>query len=66
MYIYLIGDFTLIWQQHQLYMYLVVQSLLVLIVFFFRTSMHPCLTRFLLGCLYISVDRFLHPKYVNF
>ena len=29
-----VGDFILIWQQHQLYVYLVVQSLLVLIVFF--------------------------------
>ena len=31
-----VGDFILIWQQHQLYMYLVVQSLLVLTVFFSR------------------------------
>jgi len=29
-----VGDFILIWQQHQLYVYPVVQSLLVLIVFF--------------------------------
>jgi len=41
--IYMIGDFILI------YMYLVVQSLLVLIAFYY-TSVHPCSTRFLLGC----------------
>jgi hypothetical protein len=46
MYIHLVGDFILIWQQHQLYMYLVIQSLLVLIVFFFCTSVRPRSTEF--------------------
>ena len=40
-----VGDFILIWQQHQLYVYLVVQSLLVLIVFFSVRACTPARVR---------------------
>ena len=40
-----VGDFILIWQQHQLYVYLIVQSLLVLIVFFSVQARTPARVR---------------------